>query len=298
MVCNSSAPGAHTAAPAPPFPGGRPPRPVLPLQAWPLAERTRVRGVLTDIDDTLTTEGRVTADALQALARLREAGVPVFAVTGRPAGWSEALLRTEPAVALGAVVAENGGVILIPRRLPDGTLQVGRSYWHDSPTRALHFARLQAAAQRVLREVPGAKLAEDSPGRETDIAIDHSEFSHLSPTDIARVVAVLQDEGLQATVSSIHINGWLGEQNKRQAAHWVLREMLGLDLSQPEEQARWVYVGDSTNDQLLFEALPCTVGVANIARFMPALTHRPRYVTQAERGAGFAELTQALLAAA
>jgi hypothetical protein len=32
------------------------------------------------------------------------------------------------------------------------------------------------------------------------------------------------------------------------------------------------------------------VGVANIARFVPQLSHLPRYVTRAERGAGFAEL--------
>jgi HAD superfamily hydrolase (TIGR01484 family) len=281
MICNSSAPTS-----------------LLPLQTWPLAERAQVRGVLTDIDDTLTADGRVTPEALQALVGLRHAGVPVFAITGRPAGWSEALLRAEPALALGAVVAENGGVVLIPRRQADGTLEVGRRYWHDDATRAAHHARLQAAAQRVLQEVPGATLADDSPGRETDIAIDHSEFRHLSPPDIARVVGLLRQEGLQATVSSIHINGWLGNQNKLQAAHWVLRDMLGLDLSLPAEQARWVYVGDSTNDQLLFEALPCTVGVANIARFLPELQHTPRYMTQAERGAGFAEVVQAILSAA
>lgn len=294
MICNSLPPPSllHTA-----------PQPdLLPLQHWPLPERAQVRGVLTDIDDTLTTDGRVAPEAVRALAELREAGIPVFAITGRPAGWSETLLRTEPALALGAVVAENGGVMLIPRRQSsapgNGLLEVGRRYWQDEPTRAAHHARLQAAAQRVLQDVPGATLADDSPGRETDIAIDHSEFRHLNPDDIARVVAVLQQEGLKATVSSIHINAWLGTQNKLQAAHWVLQEMLGLDLSQPAEQARWVYVGDSTNDQLLFEALPCTVGVANIARFLPELTHPPRYVTQAERGAGFAEVTRAILAAA
>ena len=48
----------------------------------------QVRGVFTDIDDTLTTEGAITADALQALADLDAAGLTVIAITGRPVGWS------------------------------------------------------------------------------------------------------------------------------------------------------------------------------------------------------------------
>ena len=55
-------------------------------------------------------------------------------------------------------------------------------------------------------------------------------------------------------------------------------------------------MGDSTNDQVMFERFPLSVGVANIARFVPQLRHLPRHVTQAERGAGFAELARALLA--
>ncbi len=37
---------------------------MLPLSAWPLEDRRRVRGVFTDIDDTLTTEGAITPEAL------------------------------------------------------------------------------------------------------------------------------------------------------------------------------------------------------------------------------------------
>jgi 3-deoxy-D-manno-octulosonate 8-phosphate phosphatase KdsC-like HAD superfamily phosphatase len=61
------------------------------------------------------------------------------------------------------------------------------------------------------------------------------------------------------------------------------------------ETTRWVYVGDSTNDQVMFEHFACSVGVANIRRFEDQLTHRPRYITPSERGAGFAELTRHLL---
>lgn len=261
---------------------------LTPLDHWPLAERARIRGVLTDIDDTLTTEGALTGDARSALRRLREAGLPVFAVTGRPAGWSEPFALDWP---IDAIVAENGAVALW--RQPDGRL--GKDWLQDAATRARHFAQLQSVAQEVLRRLPQARLATDSAGRETDIAIDHSEFAHLSDDEIAEVVRIMQDGGLRATVSSIHINGWIGEHDKLAGARWIVRQRLGADLD--AELDRWVYVGDSTNDAGMFSHCPHSVGVANVRRFWERLAHRPRYVTRGERGAGFAELAEAVLSA-
>jgi hydroxymethylpyrimidine pyrophosphatase-like HAD family hydrolase len=153
---------------------------------------------------------------------------------------------------------------------------------------------MQQVAQRIVREVPGATISRDSGGRETDIAIDHSEFAHLDAQQIAQVVAVMQAEGMNATVSSIHINGWYGDHDKLSGARWIARELLGCDLD--AELDRWVYVGDSTNDVRMFEHFPHSVGVANIRRFVDALACKPRYVTEGERGAGFAEVAQAILA--
>ena len=144
--------------------------------------------------------------------------------------------------------------------------------------------------------MPGVHRATDSPGRETDIAIDHSEFAHLSDAQISAVVALMKSEGMHATVSSIHINGWYGSHNKLEGARWIVRELFGRELD--AEMDRWVYVGDSTNDQLMFKTFTNSVGVANIARFVPQLAHFPRYVTRGERGAGFAEVAKMLLAPA
>ena len=153
---------------------------------------------------------------------------------------------------------------------------------------------MQQVAQRIVREVPGAAPSRDSGGRETDIAIDHSEFTHLPPERIAQVVAILRAEGMNATVSSIHINGWYGGHHKLSGARWAVRELLGRDLE--AELERWVYVGDSTNDVLMFEHFPHSVGVANIRRFESELAFKPAYVTPGERGAGFAQVVRALLA--
>ena len=258
------------------------------LSDWPLADRVRIVGVLTDIDDTLTSGGAITPEALNALQRLRVAGLPVMAITGRPAGWSERFALEWP---VNAIVAENGAVALW--RGEDGTLQ--KAWLRDETTRRANFAQLQAVAQRVLAELPQARLAQDSPGRETDIAIDHSEFAHLDPASIDAVVRLMRAGGLNATVSSIHINGWIGDHNKLVGARWIVHERLGRDLD--GERDRWVYVGDSTNDAVMFGHFPHSVGVANVARFLPQLSHRPRYVTQGERGAGFAEVAKAVLAA-
>ena len=155
--------------------------------------------------------------------------------------------------------------------------------------------RLRAAAARVLREVPGSALARDSPGRVTDIAIDHGEFAHLSPGQVDQVLAVLRDEGLTATVSSIHVNAWLGTHDKLSGARWIVRRLLGRDLD--AERGRWVFAGDSTNDQLMFGHFPLSVGVANLLRFESQLQVWPRYIARAERGAGFAEVAAAILEA-
>lgn len=251
-------------------------------------ERWRaVRGVLTDIDDTLTRDGAIEPAARAALQRLRAAGLPALAITGRPMGWSEPFVRDGT---LEAIVAENGAVALFRE---GGALRI--EYAQDEATRRANAGPLQAAAARVLREVPGATISPDSVGRATDIAIDHSEFVHLDEAAIARVVAIMRAEGLHVTVSSIHINGWLGEHTKLTGARWIVRRLFGRDLE--AELPRWVYVGDSTNDQEMFAHFPLSVGVANLMRFAARLTVWPAYLTRGERGAGFAEVADALLAA-
>jgi HAD superfamily hydrolase (TIGR01484 family) len=258
-----------------------------PLARWPLGDRQRVIGVFTDIDDTLTTQGSITPDALAALGRLKSAGLHVVAITGRPVGWSEPFARAWP---VDAIVAENGSVALLSG---DGARR--KLYQQDEATRRANFARMQQVARRIVAEVPGAMLAQDSPGRETDIAVDHSEFTHLPPERIEQVVALMRAEGMQATVSSIHVNGWYGAHDKLAGARWIVRALFDRDLD--AEIGRWVYVGDSTNDMLMFEHFAQSVGVANIRRFEAQLTHPPRYVTAGERGAGFAEVADTLLAA-
>ena len=264
-----------------------PSSPPQPLQALNPSRLRAVCGVMTDIDDTLTKNGAIEPAALAALRALQAAGLPVVAITGRPLGWCEPFAAIWP---VHAIVAENGAAALLRE---GGRVHV--EYAQDARTRAANLLRLHAVAAQVLGDVPGAVLAQDSPGRATDIAIDHSEFVQLAQPQIDRVVAIMRAAGMNATVSSIHINGWFGAHNKWTAAVWMVQRLFGRSLQGEIDQ--WVYVGDSTNDQLMFEHFALSVGVANLQRFAAALTVWPAWITQGERGAGFAEVARAVLAA-
>ena len=274
---------------------------MLPLSSWPAAERRNVIGVFTDIDDTLTTEGAITPEALLALGQLKAAGLTVIAITGRPVGWCEQRAATWP---VDAVVAENGAVALVcAKSFEERDLQppsniavpLSKLYQQDAITRASNQARMQQIGTRVMFTVPGVLTTRDSVGRETDLAFDYHEYARLTPATVLRVVDLLQGFGMHTSVSSIHIHGCFGDFNKWQGANWIVRELLQRDLAQ--ELDRWVFVGDSGNDQAMFEHFTHSVGVANIRHFEAQLTHLPRYITPSERGAGFAEVAAAIVTA-
>ena len=256
----------------------------------PLAVRAAIRGVLTDIDDTLTTDGVLPDVARRALDDLAAAGVPVVAITGRPAGLCEMLLAEWP---LAAIVGENGGVWM--RRDP-ATRAIAAYYEHDADERARQRAKLAAIGARVLAAVPSAALAVDRYRRETDLAIDWAE--HIAPlphADVERIVGMLHDEGLSTAVSSIHIHGWYGSHDKLATTLRLFAAAFGIDLR--AARGEYTYVGDAPNDAPMFAFFPHAVGVANLRRFMDRLPVAPAYITQRDAGEGFAELAGLLLEA-
>jgi len=254
----------------------------------PLAELD-VRGVgavLVDIDDTLTTRGRLTAPAYAALERLRDAGLRVIPVTGRPAGWCDHIARMWP---VDAVIGENGAFYFF---FAQGKLH--KRFMDDAERRRADRERLQAIAQRILREVPGSALASDQAYRETDLAIDYCE--DVPPLDLAaaeRIAGFMREAGLTAKVSSIHVNGWFGRYDKLAMTRLMMRELYDVDLD--AEREHYVFVGDSPNDAPMFGFFERSVGVANVRRFAGRLAAQPKYVTEAAAGAGFAELVERLL---
>jgi HAD superfamily hydrolase (TIGR01484 family) len=274
------------------------------LSNWPQSCKRDIVGIFTDIDDTLTTHGEISADALQALADLKAAGLHVIPITGRPVGWAAPLAMSWP---VDAIVVENGAVALKRTSFAKNTSIIGlqpayslpkvllKLYQQDAATRADNLARMTCVAQQVLAQVPDAVLSRDHAGRETDLAFDYNEFEDLTPEAVQAILAVLQKAGMQTSVSSIHIHGCFANFDKWLGAQWIVQQLFQRDLV--SEIDKWVFVGDSGNDQAMFQHFTQSVGVANIQRFAPQLTHLPNYITPSERGAGFAEVAMAILRA-
>src|SRR5213075_2595311 len=180
-----------------------------PLTAMRDAARRAIRGVFADIDDTISTGGRVTAEAYAAMERLRRSGLLVVPVTGRPAGWCDHIARMWP---VDAVVGENGALYM---RHDEGARRLVRRFADDESTRRASRARIAAIGERIVATVPGSALASDQRYRESDLAIDYCEdVAPLSREDVDRIVAMMQAEGMTAKVSSIHVNGWFGRYDK------------------------------------------------------------------------------------
>ncbi|MCC6750158.1 MAG: HAD-IIB family hydrolase [Deltaproteobacteria bacterium] len=254
-----------------------------PLRALPSSVAARIDAIYSDLDDTISTGGRVSAAAFAALWRAQAAGVNVVLVTGRPAGWCDHLARMWP---LAAVVGENGALAFA---CEEGRMR--RIYAAREPDAA---ARLAVIRDEVLATVPGCKVSADQPYREYDLAIDFCEEVPPLPEDeVDRIAAIFRRHGATAKVSSIHVNGWFGSYDKLSMCRRAAGELLGAPLD-PE---RAVFVGDSPNDEPMFRAFPHAVGVANVRRFAPRLAAPPSYVADAESGAGFTEVVDYLLAA-
>lgn len=261
-----------------------------PVSEMPATTARQITTVFTDIDDTLTTDGRLPARAYQALEDLLNAGFHVAPITGRPAGWCDMIARFWP---VSGVVGENGAFYFA---YDPAVCQMRREYFADAATRARNAAGLQRIRQRVLAEVAGAAISADQPYREADLAVDFCEDVPALPTaDIERIKQIFQDEGAVAKISSIHVNGWFGEYDKLSMSRRFAREVLGFDLDSHREQV--VFCGDSPNDAPMFRYFPNSCGVANVQDFQGRIEAEPKWISQARGGAGFVEIAEKLLAA-
>lgn len=251
-----------------------------PLSALPT---DNIRGIFADVDDTLTWRGKLVPAALQAIVDARAAGLRVMLATGRPGGWGEVLGQLLP---VDAVVTENGGYAL----LADGS----RRFWDDEPTRAAQRRRLDALIDEAARTLPFAGLALDAPLRRVDVAFDVNEHRHLVHAEIDRLADLARAHGAKVVVSSIHLHAFYGDHDKAKMLVRLARELWG----EPEDDVRerYLFVGDSPNDQAGFAFFPLATGVANVRKYEAALSPPPSFVASREGGEGFAEIVRHVLA--
>jgi HAD superfamily hydrolase (TIGR01484 family) len=261
-----------------------------PLSELAAHVRSRVRAVLFDIDDTITTDGRLTAEAYGAIERLHQARLIGIPITGRPAGWCDHIARMWP---VEGVVGENGAFYFHYDRR---SRRMQRVYADDADTRARHRARLSAIASEILQAVPGAAVAADQAYRETDLAIDFCEdVKRLPEAAVDNIVGIMRERGMTVKVSSIHVNGWFGDYDKLTMTRRLMRECHQIDLD--AQRDRLIFVGDSPNDAPMFAFFPDSIGVANVREAAERLTHTPAYVSAGSRGAGFREVVDWILEA-
>lgn len=250
----------------------------------------RIRVVLTDIDDTLSTDGKITAAAYTAMERLQNAGIQVAPITGRPAGWCDHIARMWP---VAGIIGENGAFYY---SYDAATRRMHRVYAQTDSIRLANRQRLDRLATEILAAVPGAAISADQFARDTDLAIDFREdVKPLASDEIDRIVALFEAEGATAKVSSIHVNGWFGDHDKLTMAKTFLADVLSINAE--AENTVVAYIGDSPNDAPMWGYFENAIGVANAAQYKGALAAEPKYVCQRESGAGFVEFAEQLLGA-
>ncbi len=259
-----------------------------PIVEIPDAVARGLRGFFFDIDDTFTLHGRIPAASFSSLWDVRSAGLVSVPVTGRPAGWCDHIARMWPVT---GVVGENGALYFF---YDEAAGKLKRRFLVEPQQIGTDRERLFAAADEALRTVPGTALASDQPYRLFDVAIDFTEdVAPLPRTEVDRICEIFQKHGLTYKVSSIHVNGWIGTYDKLTMTKLFAREVLGFDLDANRD--RFIFFGDSPNDEPMFAYFPFAVGVANVRAFQSAMRSLPAYVTEREGGLGFAEAVGLIL---
>jgi HAD superfamily hydrolase (TIGR01484 family) len=250
--------------------------------------RNKINTVLCDIDDTITTEGRLSARAYLSLERLQLGGFKVIPITGRPAGWCDHIARMWP---VDGVVGENGALWY---RYDHITKKMHQSYAMSDEDRTTSRQKLITLQTKILKTVPNAGIASDQAFRIADLAIDFCEdVDPLSETEIQHIVDLFEQAGATAKVSSIHVNGWFGEWDKLSMTRMMMRDCFNIDIDASKDTI--VFAGDSPNDAPMFGFFPFSIGMANVKDFKGQLSSEPAYITQQRAGDGFAELADFLL---
>ncbi|MGK7889043.1 MAG: HAD family hydrolase [Leptolyngbyaceae cyanobacterium] len=236
------------------------------------------RLIVTDMDGTLTCQGKFSSMLLATLEALANAGWPVFIATGRSAGWVSGIAHYLP---VAGAIAENGGVFY------DG--QGDRHLLLKTADLATHRRQLAETFRYLQSHYPNLTESVDNPFRLTDWTFD---IQRLAPADVEAIAHLCQDQGWDFTYSTVQCHITPPDQNKANAVVAAIAQQY------PQYRLNQVVtVGDSPNDVSLFDPdrFPCSVGVANLESYRDRLPYFPRHLTTAPEVEGFCELAQALL---
>jgi len=255
------------------------------MESYRNLEPAGLRGLVFDIDDTVTRNGVLEASAYTAMHQLSSAGFELIAVTGRPLGWADLIARQWP---VRLAIGENGA----GWSWVDGD-RFEEGYFCNEQEREQQATVLERIREAVARTMPHVQVSSDDRARRCDLAFDVGELASLPRTDIDALVSLMEGFGVSTSVSTVHAHAAPGPWNKASGVARALSDTLGVDLDQ--ELDRWVFVGDSGNDAEAFEYFSKSVGVANVRAHLDWLPVPPRFITDADRGEGFAELARHMM---
>jgi HAD superfamily hydrolase (TIGR01484 family) len=261
---------------------------VKPLASLSKEEALALRGFLFDLDDTLLSHGVLTRAAYDALWDLKGAGLRLVAVTGRPSGWGEVIVRQWP---IDGAVTENGAVTVTKEGA--GVARLERCDEAERRSRRARLARIIADVRAV---VPEARLTDDIDARRSDVTWDIGERVRLPADRVSAIVGAIATAGARSFVSSVHVHATYDTDDKASGAILYLSRALGEDPG-AATSGRWAFAGDSGNDAPCFSAFRTSFAVANVRSHIDCIPVTPRYVASAEMGEGFAEIARAVLAA-
>ncbi len=240
-----------------------------------LSDIKHIKYILCDIDDTITTDGKLTAQAFTALWKLHEAKICVIPVTGRPAGWCDMIMRQWP---VSGVVGENGAFAYYPTESGIDVIT------HPSVATESVLQKLETVKNACLEGVKGCRISKDQFSRKYDVAIDFDEdYPKLGLEAAKKIQKICEEQGATAKISSIHVNAWFGNYTKVDMTKLFLKEIY--NVSNPEDVC--LFFGDSPNDEPMFEFFKQTCAVANIKPFVDDMQYLPTYIAPYESGAGF-----------
>ncbi|MDU6361054.1 MAG: HAD-IIB family hydrolase [Clostridiales bacterium] len=254
-----------------------------PLKEFSQEQIHKIKYILTDIDDTMTTEGKLGEEAYSAMWHAYKVGYWIIPVTGRPAGWCDLMIRQWP---IKAIVGENGAFVYY---FEDGQL---KTFTHPSVAEQEIRHRLETIKEAVLQAIPQCRIAKDQFSRKYDLAIDFNEDPPYLGFEVAnQIKQICEDMGAEAKVSSIHVNTWFGDYDKVSMTRLFLEEIL----YEKDIQEKSIFFGDSPNDEPMFAYFPNSCAVANINIFLPQLKTYPAFITDQKGGKGFAEAIEYLI---
>ncbi|MDY6803489.1 MAG: HAD family hydrolase [Cyanobacteriota bacterium] len=240
---------------------------------------SNLRLVASDMDGTLTKNGKFTPALLRSLEKLSAANIQVLIITGRSAGWVQAIKNYLPVI---GAIAENGGLFFPSmREEPEFLTQMENL--------TLYRQQLAETFQYLKSQFPDLIESGDNRFRLTDWTFD---VLGLSNSDLETIEELCREQNYGFTYSNVQCHIKPLEQDKATGLMQVLSQYF------PQWEAEQIItVGDSPNDESLFDKskFSLSVGVANIMDYADKLRHRPVYVTKNKEVEGFCELVEVLL---